>query len=281
MCPVHCYCVLGHTFGLRSPSEAVTRILHHIFSGFCAPNTSPPGSPFDIRHDIDRGLYSVSRGDDLLDEYPNIGDLTTHLESRVFGEAFEGMPHLGVHAGSVRRGPVSLLLPGRSRSGKTSLVLGLLLQGWTLFSDEAAILRPDDATVLPFLRALYVKNGTIGMFRELDHEGLLTTPDTVLDIEGVSCVRPCAFETAAPDRSFDTDVVVFPRYTEGCEPDLTRVTRGKALALLMQNAFNRRAIPDHGLGLLGQLVERTSCFELRVGRLEPSLDLLDEACRET
>ena len=191
------------------------------------------------------------------------------------------MPYLGVHAGAVRRGPITLLLPGRSGSGKTSLVLGLLLRGWTLLSDEAAILRPDDATVLPFLRALYVKNGTIGMFHKLDRKGLLTSPGTVLDIDGVSCVRPRAFATAAPDRSFDADVVVFAKYTEGCEPELTRVTRGKALALLMQNAYNRKAFSDQGLDLLGQIVERTSCFELQVGRLEPSLDLLDEACKET
>ena len=61
-----------------------------------------------------------------------------------------------VHAGAAVFGKAGVLLPGSSRSGKTSLVREIIRQGGEYFSDEYALIDAQGA-VHPFLRPLMVR----------------------------------------------------------------------------------------------------------------------------
>jgi hypothetical protein len=69
--------------------------------------------------------------------------------------------HVFLHAGVVGWRGQAILVPGRSESGKTSLVAALLEAGATYYSDEFAVL---DASgrVHPFPRLLSVRGGNAG-----------------------------------------------------------------------------------------------------------------------
>lgn len=45
-----------------------------------------------------------------------------------------------------------MVFPAPSRSGKTTLTVGLVVAGWGYLTDELAILDPSGATVSPFAR---------------------------------------------------------------------------------------------------------------------------------
>jgi len=61
-----------------------------------------------------------------------------------------------VHAGVVGWRDRAIVIPGRSRSGKTSLVASLVRAGATYYSDEFAVLSPD-GRVHPYPRALSIR----------------------------------------------------------------------------------------------------------------------------
>ncbi len=71
-----------------------------------------------------------------------------------------------VHAGAVTGPTGALLVAGRSGQGKSSLVLGLVRQGYALLSDELALL-DRDGQVHPYPRAVHVRPGTVELIPEL------------------------------------------------------------------------------------------------------------------
>ena len=268
------YCILGHNVGLRSPSQAVSRAFRHLLGGFLLPDSSFSISPYEIAQKPGEDTYHVTKGGILLGQYRTLSDLLSRVEWMVLAAAFEAMPYLGIHAGATTHNGRTMLLPGRSGAGKTSLVLGLLLRGWTLLSDEVAAVRTDTSAVHPFPRVLCVKHRSLDMFAGLDCCGRLSDPDAVLNVGGVSCVAPRRFAEAPQNRSFAVDAIVFPAYEADSETRLDEISRARGLGLLMRHAFNRDAFPEHGLGTLGRLVERARCFELHAGSLRASIDLL-------
>jgi hypothetical protein len=79
-------------------------------------------------------------------------------------------PDLFVHAGVVAVDGAALILPGRSYSGKTTLVAALLRQGAEYLSDEYAVI-DERGFILPFPKALSVRNVT-GVARDVDPAAL-------------------------------------------------------------------------------------------------------------
>ena len=271
-----CYAVLGYEFILQCATPDLAEPFRHVLSGFHSPASSPCVSPYKI--DISSGdrPYRISRDDTLLGEYATLWELVSQVEWSILGKAFSDMPYLGLHAGAVSRDGHVLLIPGNSGSGKSSLVLGLLLRGWSLLSDEAALIDPDAANVLPFPRTICMKDGSLENFRALDRGGLLDQPGAAIDIGGVLCVAPGVFSVASHDRTFTVDSVVFPRFREGGASSIEKVSRARGLSLLMSCAINRRRFRHRIMGILAKLVENGRCYQLRSGSLISSLDLLAE-----
>ena len=104
------------------------RQFHVVFSGFAR-------------------LYRSEDWDEALDA----------LESALRREVAEHAPrHVFLHAGVVAFGGKALLIPGRSFSGKSTLVAALVRAGATYYSDEFAVLG-EDGRVRPFLKPLSLR----------------------------------------------------------------------------------------------------------------------------
>jgi hypothetical protein len=82
-----------------------------------------------------------------------------------------------VHAGVVFWGDRTLLLPGISHAGKSSLVAELLRRGATYFSDEYALI-DSEGRVHPYPRPLLLRNGSPEQFPVLPAEYNAPTGDT-------------------------------------------------------------------------------------------------------
>ena len=84
------------------------------------------------------------------------GDADALLSDLELWVAEHARPHVFVHAGCVVARGRALLLPGRSRSGKSSLTAALVRAGATYYSDEYAVLDSSGA-VRPYARALSIR----------------------------------------------------------------------------------------------------------------------------
>lgn len=143
--------------------------------------------------------------------------------------------HVFLHAGAVAVNGLALILPGKTRSGKTTLVGELVRNGAVYYSDEYAVL-DTDGNVLPFSRPLSVRSGSSGS-RRTD-----VTAEQLGGSSGDSPV-PCGmvfFTRFAPEE------IWLPR-------DLSPAA---GMLELLENAVGIRHDPDKTLKVLNKLALR-------------------------
>lgn len=152
-----------HAYGCRLAlaadcEEGITVLQRYVFPSL--PRTAAGDADISVRIDRSEGQFELSADGAIVAADHNAEALVPDL-IRVVDEAVVQRLSLqrAVHAGVVVLGGRALLLPGKTHSGKSSLVAALLRRGATYFSDEYALI--DRAgRVHPYPRPLLVRNGT-------------------------------------------------------------------------------------------------------------------------
>jgi hypothetical protein len=144
-----------------------------------------------------------------------------------------------VHAGVVGWHGRAILVPGRSRSGKTTLVAELVKAGATYYSDEFAVL-DGRGRVHPFAKSLSIREG--GCAR---HEVVRRRHAEEL---GGSCgVKP-----------LPVALVVLASHRPGAEWRPVTLTRGQAILEMLAHTVPARLRPEASLLALERAVARAT-----------------------
>jgi hypothetical protein len=136
--------------------------------------------------------------------------------------------YLFVHAGVIGWRGRAMLIPGRSRSGKTSLVAALVREGAVYLSDEFAVLEPQ-GRVHPYPRALSIREPGRGLPRSCPVE----------ELGGHAGAGP-----------LPVGCVVFTRYREGARWNPRPVSPGRTVLGLFDNTVLAQAEPRLSLSTL-------------------------------
>lgn len=167
---------------------------------------------------------------------------TTRLEEAL--DAFEsdlqlyvaeaGRRRVFVHAGVVGWGGRAVVIPGRSFTGKTTLVAELVRAGATYYSDEYAVL---DARgrVHPYARPLGVREGGTGRQAKVSVEALAGTSGT---------------------RPLPVGLVVVSEYRPGGRWRPRRLSSGQGVLALLAHTVSARRQPAAALEALGEVTAR-------------------------
>jgi len=137
-----------------------------------------------------------------------------------------------VHAGVVAWGDRAIVIPGRSHSGKTTLVQALLQEGATYYSDEFAVL-DWEGRVHPFPRPLSVRTG-----------------------QAARRIPPAHFGASTGNRSLLVGTVVLTQYTAGARWKPNTISSGQGMLGLLQNTFSARLRPELAFETLGRSMSR-------------------------
>lgn len=179
------------------------------------------------------------------------------------------------HAGAVSRGGQSLLMPGGSGVGKSTLTAFLAAQGFSYLGDDGIAIGEDDMSLLPLPTCLSIKAGSWAVL-EPYYPALpkLTTVNRYgrsiryVDPHGSYESRPTA---AAPS------AIVFPVYCPGTStrliplrPSQTMIQLLEAHARLLGSATKER------LGKLVRFVERTPAYELNYSELPGAMSAIED-----
>lgn len=109
--------------------------------------------------------YRVTRDGTPCFEADTAQDVAARLRSLVdLDLAVHARDGLAVHAGAVAWRGHGILIPGRSRTGKSSLVAALVRLGATYYSDELAVL-DDEGRLHPYARPLCLRDESTGADR--------------------------------------------------------------------------------------------------------------------
>ncbi len=127
-----------------------------------------------------------------------------------------------VHAGAVAHGGRAILLPGRTMSGKSTLVQALLRAGCSYLSDEFALLDLE-GRVHPYARPMQIRPPG-------EYSG--------------AAVQPEELGAAVESGPLPVGLVVLTRYRRGARWATRHQEPGRALLGMLEHALAARAHPD-------------------------------------
>jgi hypothetical protein len=170
--------------------------------------------------------------------YANAGRVARSLDRQDVVDAFESSVHLHVaevaprrlfvHSGVVGWQGRAILMPGRSHSGKSTLVAALVHAGAAYYSDEYAVL-DERGRVHPYPKPLSLRNGPGG--RAIRHP--VEAPG------GGTASRP-----------LPVGLVVVSRYRAGAVWRPRRLSAGYGILALLANTVSARRQPAAALAVL-------------------------------
>ena len=157
-----------------------------------------------------------------------------------------------LHAASVEKDGRALILTGESGAGKSTLSALLGERGWRLMGDEFALLDLDSGMLLPFPRAVSLKNGAIAVM-EAEAGAARFGPRLVGTPKGdIRHLRPNDEAIARMGEGAMPALILFPRF--GPAAAVRGVGQAETFMRLTQASTNYVALGAPGFNALTRLV---------------------------
>ncbi|HWP42488.1 MAG TPA: hypothetical protein VNO14_04585 [Blastocatellia bacterium] len=210
-----------------SKTNVVERIYSVIAGG---PGARPGLHKLSILYGNAERLARSKELDDVLDS----------LESNIKRYIAEmARRRVFVHAGVVGWKGRAIVIPGRTFSGKTTLVAELVRAGATYYSDEYAVF-DQRGLVHPYARPLAVR----------ENGGYKQTRRSVKELGGAAGARP-----------LPVGMVVVSEYREGARWRPRQLTAGQGALALLNNTASIRRQPEEALSTLREVVSRAQVIK--------------------
>ncbi|MEA3043253.1 MAG: hypothetical protein QOJ53_540 [Sphingomonadales bacterium] len=186
--------------------------------------------------------------------------------------------YLLLHAATVEKDGRCLIMTGESGAGKSTLAALLGERGWRLMGDEFALLDMEAGTLLPFPRAISLKNGAIRvMERVVDAArfGPLLTDTPKGDIRHL---RPNSEAIARMGEGAAPALILFPRFGEAAA--VRGVGQAEVFMRLTQASTNYVALGRRGFDALARLVQTVPALAIDYPDADTAIGLVDDFRRE-
>ena len=263
---------------LISDVPGLTDMIRTVYGAF--PVDEPTGM-FDVTTELRRmrGLRSVVRqqveiicdGVRELEPFPLDTPLPLLEWGTNYALATRLFCYLLLHAGVVERGGRAIVMPAMPGSGKSTLTAALTLRGFRLLSDEFGVVRLGDGVLLPMLRPLALKNESIDVIRRFAPDAVIGPSFPKTHKGTVAHLAPLPAHVDARYVPGRAGFVVFPKFERAAGVEFEPLSKARAFARLAVNSFNYQALGPEGFNALGDLVQQSSCWQLRYGDLEGAI----------
>jgi len=144
------------TISFQYPKSLYQQITNSVFSGLVSNQNTIP----DIQYQVifKAGKYLLFRNNRQTHQNRSVNRIIYALEWQVVADILRNFKtELKFHAASLSFQQEGYLFIGNSGTGKTSLSMTLMQQGWQLLSDEFGLLNPINFKVYPFPRNILIK----------------------------------------------------------------------------------------------------------------------------
>jgi len=251
----------GTTVAVRYNNEAARELIHFLFHDLPACGSPLASRSFDVIFSGHPTQISLWQDEKQLYFGSSRYDLAVILANEVLHECVTGNhTHHALHAAALVCSNRTILLPGTSGSGKSSLAAWLALQGCSYLSDEL-ILLSDEGKITPFTRPLSLRPQTVAAL-----DDLLSDPgDQALRGENGALIAHRRLNPIWKGDCPPPAVMVFPTFLAGSPAILTPITPARACMQLMACHVTARNFRDHGLQAMSRLVRGLSLYSLTFG----------------
>ncbi|MBU4189453.1 MAG: hypothetical protein KJ886_00450 [Candidatus Thermoplasmatota archaeon] len=209
----------------------------------------------------------------MISKYSNLAYYTTaclihQVEVRLDNRFFL------LHAAGLAKDHIGVIIAGEQNCGKTTLTLGLLSRGFKFSSDDVVLFERKTKKVKPFPRMLNIRRDTIETIKELERMLDVEQPFKILDEE-----RWFLQVTENVVDEFIPNMLLFPCGFEK-EARVESVPKTKACLKLLHHCISPITPEKYTFNSAtnfesaSDLVEIVKCYNLYIGELEETLDLI-------
>jgi hypothetical protein len=239
----------GVRVGLRANRPSILDRMRDRLPPFSQLVTSEDVSNiFTILAIDDACLCDLYSGESILAGAISLDHALDELESWLHSTIAEESPALFVHAGVVAWQDRAIVIPGRSMSGKSTLVAALLKAGATYYSDEYAVF--DEAGLVhPYPKPLSLRD---------------TAPLSGRSKATQECVR---------NRPLPVALLIATRFKADASWRPKNLTPGQAALRLFENTVDARQRGESAIRTFARML--TSC--LAIGGPRPSADRIAQS----
>lgn len=215
-------------------------------------------------------LSCFDAGDEESPE-PSYSPLAYVQRSLLYRISLLAKDRLFIHGGALSFEGGAVVLPGASGTGKTTLCLKLVTQGFQLLSDEIVCVRPSHRIVEPFPRTVRFDESTRRLL-DIPEEGLRRDHDA--GRESVHWLLNPA-DTSPPGYGEPAKLrcVVFLQGL-GDTPRLDSISPATALFALLKLSIRPPADPAAAIFGAASLLDGISCYNLVAGNLAETAALV-------
>lgn len=183
-----------------------------------------------------------------------------------------------LHAATVEKDGRAIVMTGESGAGKSTLAALLGERGWRLMGDEFALLDMDSGTLLPFPRAVSLKNGAIGVMEAEAEPGRFGPRLTGTPKGDIRHLRPNREAIARMAEGAKPALILFPRFGEAAA--VRGVGQAEVFMRLTQASTNYVALGRRGFAALTGLVRTVPALAIDYPDTETAVGLIADFRRE-
>lgn len=270
-------------YRIRSKLPVIAEGLSRLYSGFPQPETTDY-SDHEISIDKKGWLRNLI-GSQVNFRY----DHTYPFAGMTMGQAYAflewGMnwcisihhnEYLKIHAAVLAKNGKAIIMPGAPGSGKSTLSAALTLRGWRLLSDEHALVRLDQAKVVPLCRPVSLKNESIEVIKAFDPDAVFGPASLDTHKGRVVHLKADMHPQSHNSSALDVGRMIFPRYVAGAKTSFMPKTRAESFMRAAEQSFNYSMLGKRGFHAMKGLVSVCECSEFIYSDLDEAVELFEK-----
>ena len=169
-----------------------------------------------------------------------------------------------LHAAAVCVGPRTVLFPGASGAGKSSLTAWLTARGFDYLTDEMVFIPEGTLTVAPFVRPLSLKASARQTIDRSVINFAAMASRSLAGPEG-ALLQPSALGSVGRTEALELSAIVFPRFSAGAPLTAHALPKATTGLELMAGLVNARNLPGHGFQDVTRLARAVPGSRLEYG----------------
>lgn len=241
------------------------------------PNTAVACHHTNSNQQGDNPLYTLSAAGKVIFRGSNSVETISFLEWFVINALVQKIStytYMTFHASALSYNNTGVIFPASSGSGKTTISLALIAQGFQYFSDEVAIIDTEDFTLRPLPRGLAIQEKAFHLLQSLNKP-----PPSIGFYRQTSFLHfryfnPSAYAFHQPDeKPIPVKHVLFlekPTITQ--KTHLKKIPKAMAVSRLLSCSFAKHPLVEDTIANCIKLSQRTECYLLTGDNLQERVD---------
>ena len=254
----------GSALAIEYQGERAAHIVDYLYRDMPESGQAAPHITCRLQEAEQEGNFELYFDGDLERSNQPEEEIAAYLLDRTcFHLADRSQGGLVLHAAGLAWRGRGLLLPGVSGNGKSTLSAWLVSRGFDYLTDELVFIPEDTAQFHGLTRPLNLKNTARELLKEI--LAYQEKPDDIVSSRGREITPPRVLNGGDVLSAAQLRLIVFPRFQQEGELQLTPLSKARAGLGLMECLINARNLTEHGFPHVTRLARATPAYELVYG----------------